>query len=389
MQPRPNFRRLAVYNVGTLAILMASVFPHAAHAVDPPAAAGPSVGIQLTLAGAAAYPRGAATEWRATIDATESASFRVTTNAVDATINLVSCSTDTGLACSVTSGQVDVVTDGDPTAVEPVIVTVVGMARPSVTVPLSSIEGGPIPVANRALTVRAAPVTGTTGVETTQVLQLPVTTNPDTQSAIEITTLAPAAGATATRGGTVPYRATFTRTGNLAAETAVSVRLLAGTLGVSGTTAPGTALVMIAPGVQSVTVQLSARVPIDAAEGAAQWHLQGTWGVDTEVGLDRSFLVPPAPPVPDPVPDPAPVLEPTSAVAPLASPVVIPMSPAPLAANTAGGPAKPGAPKPAAARDTTPPTVGITLLSPRMAIVHRGDRPRLRLRYACPKSEVS
>lgn len=372
MRPRPNFRRPVLFSLGTLAILATSVLPHAAHA-----AAAPSLGSQLTLGGAAAYPRGASTAWTATVDATESASFQVTASAVDATTELLSCSTDAGVACVISSGRVDVAADGDVTEVEPVVVTVVGRARPSVTVPLGSTEGAAMAPANRALTVRTTPVTGTTGIETSRVLQLPVTTNVDTQAVVEITTLTPGEGVTATRGGTVAYRATLTRTGNSAAETAVGLKLIPGPLGVSGTTAPvGTAMVMIAPGVQSVTVQLSAQVPTTALEGTAHWHLQATWGVDTEVGADRTFLVPAAPPAPDPEPQPE----------PQPGPVVI--SPTPTTPSGTGGPTAAATAKPAAARDTTPPVMGIALLTPQFMAVRRGDRPRIKLRYDCPLAET-
>ena len=38
MRPHSNLRRLTVFTLGTFAILLASVFPHAAHADDPPVA---------------------------------------------------------------------------------------------------------------------------------------------------------------------------------------------------------------------------------------------------------------------------------------------------------------------------------------------------------------
>ena len=326
----------------------------------------------MSITPASAYPRGMSTGWSVSLATTESATFTATASAPDIDVRFSGCSVPLPNSCTIAAnGAVHVNTDGDTTASEPVTLTLTGTATPAVTIPLHSTEGAPMQPSARVLTVKATATGTTTGAPMTRTVSLPVTTNSSTQSVLELTTLLPTDPTVAVRGGAVPYRATLTRTGNLAAETPVHLRLLPGTSGTSGTDGAATALVMIAPGVTSVTVQLSAQVPVNAPEGVATWRLQAVWGVDDEVGTARSFTVPPAPPAPAPDPTPVPVP---------VTPAPLPVPPAPQPQPVAAA-AKPS--------DDTPPAVGVRLLTGTRMTVAPGVRPRIGLRFTCPKNERS
>lgn len=219
--------------------------------------------------------------------------------------------------CSMTTtnpGTVTVTNGGVPAA-ENVTVTISGTITASNDFALSSNEGAPpgtMTLAGLSITLdQGGPMTSAPPQSVT------VTSNPGKDIEIQITTTAPAAGATAPRGGSISYTADLSRVGTpaaLAQATTATATLVA--ISAAGTSPSGPATVTWAAGETGVKpVAFTVTVPTSVALATATYRIEVTYDPnisagatkDNEIGVVRSFgIVAPAatltltPPTPAP-----------------------------------------------------------------------------------------
>ncbi|MCW2961807.1 MAG: hypothetical protein JWM25_627 [Thermoleophilia bacterium] len=316
-----------------------------------------------TFTPAASYPRSVPTDLQVHVDTDEGATFKIAASGALLATQVAGCSTGT-VSCNVASGgKITIADDGDTATNGPVQVTIRLLVTPASTVPIVSEEGSPMGTMPRELEITLTPLAPTAGSTHTATAIVLVASNPAFQAELSIATLAPIDGGTVQRGGTVPYRARITRSGNMGQQVDATISLVPGTA-ISGTAPAGTSRVVFMPNVTTVTVELPVVVSSTATTGLHGWRLRAAWGADMEVGALRTFTVPapPAPPVTPAKPKP-PV---KAAVAPRPVALVTPL------------PARP---------DTRAPSITMQLVIKGAVLVRRLNATLFILGERCPTNE--
>lgn len=280
------------------AVVMAAVIMGLAS----PAHAVPSVGTPSFVAPATVPRGGAPVGFDVTIPTSERATFRLAGSGADLTFSLPgSCTTDSGVFCTISGDTVVIGVDADANLEEPLNAIVrVSVSSPA-SVALTSTEGTSTMAKAASFTMIATGIEPTTGgTQTSEEAHTDIVAGVG-DAVIDLVTLAPAGEPAVNRGetSTIVYTAALTRSGNLAQSTIVTVGLDA--VDAAGTTlaTASTQVRTFAPDQSRIDVSYTVNVPPSATPGRATYQFTATYDPtgtdgapsDTETGDLTRFVV--------------------------------------------------------------------------------------------------
>ena len=273
-------------------------------AVAGPVRAAPSISGTPTVTAPDPLVRGGAPQsGTIVLQATEGATFDLDIAAPDLVAAFQFCTADaiTVICVVAPDGVVTVGHNLDPTPDQAVTVTISFSLSAPITLGLASVEGVDGVSAVRTVQVTATPTDGTGGVIAINTDTTTIVGNPTTEAEVRlVTSTVPAAPASVSVGSTIVYRASLTRSGNVAQLTNASVTLVPDAA--SGTVVAGTNPQTASFAIGETTKQLDFAVSVPtgtAAPATASYHFAVTWdpiGIDgapsdTETGTALSFTI--------------------------------------------------------------------------------------------------